>query len=138
MTNAPFRDKADDISKKIEKVSKDTDSLLPWEETLNAILLEDVSPIVFTNYTSPAHYLSRGRDVDLPKSRCGSDIRWCTISRLETNKCNWTSAAARSLGIKPNIACIEAQSVFECFDKISKNEADIITIDSNYGYLARK
>lgn len=83
-------------------------------------------------------YLGNER-VDLKYTQtCDRTIRWCTIGDLETNKCEWVARATLALGIEPRISCVKTNSVFECLRKISKKEADIITIDSNYGYVARK
>ncbi|XP_029670879.1 transferrin-like isoform X1 [Formica exsecta] len=108
-----------------------------WEIVLNRIIQEDSRAIDLMEM-SLATYLSKGREIDISNiETCGKTIRWCTIGDLETNKCTWVAKAARTLGVEPSISCIRSNSTFECFRDIAEDRADIITIDSNYGYLAR-
>lgn len=108
-----------------------------WEIALSKIIQEDSLAIDLTEM-SLSTYLSKGREIDISNiETCGKTIRWCTIGDLETNKCTWVAKAAKALGVEPNISCIKSNSTFECFHDIAENRADIITIDSNYGYLAR-
>ncbi|KAL6420546.1 hypothetical protein ACFW04_014876 [Cataglyphis niger] len=108
-----------------------------WQIALNKIIQED-SRAVDLSEMSLATYLSKGREIDISNiETCGKTIRWCTIGDLETNKCTWVAKAARNLGVEPSISCIRSNSTFECFRDIAEDRADIITIDSNYGYLAR-
>lgn len=108
-----------------------------WEIVLNKIIQEDSRAFNLTEM-SLATYLSKGREIDISSiETCGKPIRWCTIGDLETNKCRWVAKAARALDVQPNISCIKSNSTFECFRDIAEDRADIITIDSNYGYLAR-
>lgn len=111
-----------------------------WSESLKRFIEEDS---VITNITKPTSlvtYLAEGRKEIrlLDVKTCGNVIRWCTISILETAKCEWIAKEAIALGIEPKISCWQTNSTFECFRDIADNKADIITIDSNYGYLARK
>lgn len=88
--------------------------------------------------TTIANYL-QGREIDVENIKtCGKYIRWCTIGDSETNKCKWVAKAAKALGVAPSISCIMSNSTFQCFHDIKENRTDIIVIDSNYGYLARK
>lgn len=107
-----------------------------WEIALNKLIQEDSRAFNLTEM-SLATYLSKGREIDISSGTCGKPIRWCTIGDLETNKCRWVAKAARALDVQPNISCIKSNSTFECFRNIAEDRADIITIDSNYGYLAR-
>jgi hypothetical protein len=110
----------------------------PWIITLNKLIQEDswASDIIET--ISIATYLSKGRVIDIENIQtCGERIRWCTIGDLETNKCKWVAKAAKALGVAPSISCIKSNSTFQCFRDIEENRADIIVIDSNYGYLTR-
>ncbi|KAJ8667093.1 hypothetical protein QAD02_008755 [Eretmocerus hayati] len=133
-------DKASEVLRITEESSsKRLIASLSWQEILHELLFAKDTPRFHHEFLTPVHYLNTGRGAELPRPSpaCGEDIRWCTVSDLEYQKCNWTSAASMVLGIKPPIACVKTQSPFECFDKIAKKEADIISIDSNYGYLAR-
>lgn len=89
--------------------------------------------------TTIGTYLStNGRIIEIDSiETCGKHIRWCTIGDLETNKCKWVAKAAKALGVAPSISCVNSTSTFQCFREIEENRADIITIDSNYGYIAR-
>ncbi|XP_023245728.1 myrosinase 1-like [Copidosoma floridanum] len=130
---------AEEVVSKLEKTAIVTLAAVPWEKTLNDILFSnDDSPVVYKEPVSPIHHLLQAKGtVELPKSDCGQPIRWCTVNKQELIKCNWTAAAARSLGIQPDISCMMALSPFECFDWIANNDTDIMAVDSNYGLLAR-
>lgn len=112
-----------------------------WKESLKRFIEENDG--IVTNITRPTSlvsYLIEGRkEVKLSEVKtCGNVIRWCTTSILETAKCEWIAKEAIALGIEPKISCWQTNSTFDCFRDIADNKADIITIDSNYGYLARK
>lgn len=110
-----------------------------WKMTLSKIIQEDSLAMNMTQRVSLTAYLSKGRDIDLKNIKtCERTIRWCTIGDMETNKCKWIARAAVTLGIEPRISCVRSKSVFECMRKINEQQADVITIDSNYGYVARK
>lgn len=64
-------------------------------------------------------------------------MKWCTISDQEQEKCKWLARTALYAGISPEIACIPGNNIYDCLKKIKENNADIMAIDSNYGYLAR-
>ncbi|XP_029156870.1 transferrin-like [Nylanderia fulva] len=122
-----------DLLKWLKSPFKEND----WEIVLSKIIQEDSLAVDLTEM-SLSTYLSKGRETDISNiETCGTTIRWCTIGDLETNKCTWVAKAAKALGVEPNISCIKSNSTFECFRNIAENRADIITIDSNYGYLAR-
>ncbi|EZA58009.1 hypothetical protein DMN91_006051 [Ooceraea biroi] len=109
-----------------------------WKIALNSIIQEDKQMFNITENMSMVTYLSTGRDVDLTATEsCGRTIRWCTISDMETTKCNWVARATLALGVAPKISCVQAESTFQCFRDIADDRVDVITIDSNYGYLAR-
>lgn len=136
------RKTANEITNKLEQTSSMTNYGLNWEHNLQDILFNNEKPIIYIESRSPYDYFKNTSNNDdvtkLPISDCGESIRWCTINKQEWQKCSWTAAAASILGIQPNITCIEAKSPFQCFDLISNDEADIVTIDSHYGLLARK
>ncbi|XP_015122741.1 transferrin [Diachasma alloeum] len=108
-----------------------------WKDTLNKILKKEGEISNYTEDQTLSTYLATGREINLPEKPCGNTIRWCTISPQETGKCRWVAKEALLLGIEPKFTCVETNSTFDCLRTISKNLADIITIDSNYGYLAR-
>ncbi|XP_014479036.1 PREDICTED: transferrin-like isoform X2 [Dinoponera quadriceps] len=112
----------------------------PWKWALSRIIQEDSIALNITENLSLTGYLTKGRvDVDFRSTQtCDRTIRWCTIGDMDTNKCNWMARAAIALGIEPRISCVKSKSVFECLRRITDQQADIITIDSNYGYVARK
>lgn len=110
---------------------------LEWKKSLSRIIQEDSKGVSLVK-TTIATYL-KGRDIDIENiETCGKTINWCTINDLETNKCKWVAKTAKTLGVAPSISCIMSNSTFQCFRDIKENRTDIIVIDSNYGYLARK
>lgn len=132
-----FREVATSLKSNLKKWLKSPFRENDWEIALSKIIQEDSWAIDLME-TSLATYLSKGREIDVSNiETCGKTIRWCTIGDLETNKCTWVAKAARALGVEPSISCIKSNSTFECFRDIAENRTDIITIDSNYGYLAR-
>lgn len=65
-------------------------------------------------------------------------MKWCTINDLDYEKCSWLSVAMELQGVKPRINCIEEKSVTSCLEKIKEDEADVMVLDSHYGFMARK
>lgn len=65
-------------------------------------------------------------------------MKWCTVSQTEQEKCDWLSQAVLIAGIRPGLSCVRGSDTLDCMKKIQSSKADIISIDSNYGYLARK
>ncbi|XP_012525647.1 transferrin [Monomorium pharaonis] len=132
---AAKKDIADTLKPKLLSWLKNPEE--DWKKALSAIIQED-SWAFEMNRQSVNTYLSNGRITDLDSIQtCGKHIRWCTIGDLETNKCKWVAKAAKALGVSPSISCIKSTSTFQCFRDIEENQTDIMTIDSNYGYLAR-
>ncbi|XP_034952143.1 transferrin-like [Chelonus insularis] len=109
-----------------------------WKVALSRVIQEDGLINYFSEPPSLRSYLITGREVELSEKSCGKSIRWCTINKAEMNKCNWVMKEAELLGIEPKFTCEITNSTFECLQYISKNQSDIMAIDSNYGYLARR
>ncbi|XP_043276631.1 transferrin-like [Venturia canescens] len=136
-------EKADRIMEGLKDWLSDASDMrapVDWTTVLKTILTSDSKPGFFPSPLTLRRYLTEGRTVNLPKNNpCAKKIRWCTVNQAETNKCNWIAMEAiLGLDLAPNIECIMAPSTLECLRNIANNEADIITIDSNYGYIARK
>ncbi|XP_026749427.2 transferrin-like [Galleria mellonella] len=95
--------------------------------------------VVGESLTTPLNYSSQIRPLDIATSAaCLTPRRWCTISALETTKCQWTAAAAYTLGIQPTISCERRNGVFDCLNDIKEGKADFSSVDSHYGFLARQ
>ena len=114
-----------------------------WTKALRDIVLgDDLVAKPLPKLIQHGVYLSENKtasSLDLPEyKKCGKDIKWCTISQSEKNKCQWVANAATIFGIAPKISCEQTSSTFECFKSISDSKTDIMTIDSNYGYVVRK
>lgn len=108
-----------------------------WMRLFNGIAETEGKISFFSDEPTLRSYLVTGREVTVPEVTGGSAIRWCTVSPRETGKCKWIAKEALLLGIEPKFTCVETNSTFECLRAISENLADIISIDSNYGHLAR-
>ncbi|XP_014340192.1 melanotransferrin [Latimeria chalumnae] len=67
-----------------------------------------------------------------------SQVRWCTISVLELNKCNDMKEAFRGANIHPLLSCVEGTGKMDCVQKIADNLADAVTLDGGYIYQAGK
>lgn len=114
-----------------------------WTKALRDIIIrDDLTAKPLTKLIPHGVYLSENKtasSLDLPEYRkCGKEIKWCTINEAEKSKCQWVANAAAIFGIAPKISCELTSSTFECFRSISESKTDIMTIDSNYGYVARK
>ncbi|KAJ8705794.1 hypothetical protein PYW08_012840 [Mythimna loreyi] len=113
-----------------------------WQSTLfsvlvggaNARVVYQDAPISVLNYTSPIRTISPAEAT----TSCLPARRWCTVSTLEQNKCNWIRAAAHTLGIQPTISCLQRNTVLDCLSDTKDDQTDFISIPSNYGYLARQ
>lgn len=111
-----------------------------WREKLKIMVFNGARPTFYPSPLTPEIYLGRTSNMKMPEidNGCGQAVRWCTVNDKEFHKCLWTSTVSLSLGFTPSISCVTAESTFECLEKIKNKEADIISIDSNYGHLARK
>ncbi|XP_018410833.1 PREDICTED: saxiphilin-like [Nanorana parkeri] len=67
-------------------------------------------------------------DVKLPSK---NKVRWCTINKPEMMKCkDWAAVSGGA------IACTEASCPEHCVKQILKGEADAVTLDVQYMYMA--
>ncbi|XP_017654971.1 melanotransferrin isoform X1 [Nannospalax galili] len=66
------------------------------------------------------------------------EVRWCTISDPEQQKCSDMSKAFQEARIQPSILCIQGTSTDHCVQLISDREADTITLDGGAIYEAGK
>lgn len=80
-----------------------------------------------------------GRSLTDEPERCAPDVKWCTTSTEEKNKCRMLSIAGRTHGIVPNIMCpVSAANVTECIKYVNQSDADIAVISTNEGFVARR
>ncbi|XP_054556446.1 melanotransferrin isoform X2 [Talpa occidentalis] len=68
----------------------------------------------------------------------GMEVRWCTTSDPEQQKCNNMSKAFQEAGIQPSLLCIQSTSADHCVQLITVGEADAITLDGGAIYEAGK
>ncbi|XP_044735615.1 transferrin-like isoform X2 [Chrysoperla carnea] len=113
-----------------------------WIEILRTILAPSNQKIIEVNTTNNiVAYLEdkNARKIPSPsEDKCKRNLKWCTVTTEEQDKCEWLSKSMISTGIRPEITCQLGANTIDCFKLISKGRADIISIDSNYGYIARK
>lgn len=70
---------------------------------------------------------------------CQRRIEWCTTNDLEKEKCSWLSAATRTFGMNPSVECsTTADNKWKCLRKIAERKANIVSIPTDDGYIARK
>ncbi|XP_036610226.1 melanotransferrin [Trichosurus vulpecula] len=67
-----------------------------------------------------------------------SELRWCTISDPEQEKCVAMAAAFKEASIQPSLSCVLGTSADHCIRLIKANEADAITLDGGAIYEAGK
>ncbi|XP_007517513.2 melanotransferrin [Erinaceus europaeus] len=66
------------------------------------------------------------------------EVRWCTTSDPEQQKCNDMSKAFQEAGIQPALLCVQGSSTDHCVQLITTREADAITLDGGAIYEAGK
>ncbi|XP_040105611.1 melanotransferrin isoform X2 [Oryx dammah] len=66
------------------------------------------------------------------------EVRWCTISDPEQQKCSDMSKAFQQAGIQPSVLCVQGTSADHCVQLITAQEADAITLDGGAIYQAGK
>lgn len=112
-----------------------------WTEALRKIILGNEKhydlfpkPLTINSYLE-----NNAGPLERPKNPvCGKEVKWCTTSELENTKCQWVAKESEALGITPKIVCVKEISTFECLRSINQKRSDLTSIDSNYGYVARK
>ena len=65
-------------------------------------------------------------------------MRWCTVSDKEQQKCNEFKTILNELGKDSNVSasCVQDNSTINCMKKIKNGEADLITLDGGEIYRA--
>ncbi|XP_043925554.1 serotransferrin-A-like isoform X2 [Protopterus annectens] len=80
-----------------------------------------------TKYVSAVKALTQGSKSDSISSR---HIKWCTISRKESDKCDrWSS-------LENTLECKKQSSTEECISEIMRGESDAMALDGGYIYTA--
>ncbi|KAM8953111.1 melanotransferrin [Pelodytes ibericus] len=69
---------------------------------------------------------------------CISEIRWCTISNPEDNKCNEMKSFFTQAQIRPPLSCVSGKSELECIQMVKNNQADAVTLKGDFIYQAGK
>ncbi|BES90434.1 TR_FER [Nesidiocoris tenuis] len=112
-----------------------------WQTSLRKLLLKDQRVFVTRplNNTLPiGQYINRGV-ADEDSRSCQRRIEWCTTNDLEKEKCSWLSAATRTFGMNPSVECsTTADNKWKCLRKIAERKANIVSIPTDDGYIARK
>ncbi|XP_014400722.1 PREDICTED: melanotransferrin [Myotis brandtii] len=68
----------------------------------------------------------------------GMEVRWCSTSDPEQQKCSDMSKAFQGAGIQPSLRCVQGASADHCIQLIMAGEADAITLDGGAIYEAGK
>ncbi|XP_042759107.1 melanotransferrin isoform X1 [Panthera leo] len=69
----------------------------------------------------------------------GMEVRWCTTSDPEQQKCSDMSKAFQEAGIRPSLLCVQGTSADHCIQLITQaQKADAITLDGGAIYEAGK
>ncbi|XP_077289434.1 transferrin-like [Arctopsyche grandis] len=112
-----------------------------WQASLDAILFREKTEVLEypLNQITLTDYVAPGRPVPpIEVKQCHDAVKWCTVNAMEHHKCSWIQAAASTLGMQPNIQCVQGVSHLDCLEKVRQGGADFLSIDSNLGFLARK
>ncbi|XP_029796592.1 melanotransferrin [Suricata suricatta] len=76
--------------------------------------------------------------ISLRTALSGMEVRWCTTSEPEQQKCSDMSKAFQEAGIQPSLLCVQGTSADHCIQFITAREADAITLDGGAIYEAGK
>ena len=73
----------------------------------------------------------------------GFEMRWCTISAKETEKCNAFKGEMTTLATQANLSavtfsCVQGSKATDCMTKIQRREADLLTLDGGEILIAGK
>ena len=73
----------------------------------------------------------------------GFQMRWCTISAKETEKCNAFKVVIPTLATQANLSavtfsCVQASKATDCMTKIQRGEADLLALDGGEILIAGK
>lgn len=111
-----------------------------WLDALKRILTsEDRVPKHPLAIQSGRNYIGFYTNTPVRSNPCVSELRWCTTSRDERQKCEVMAAGGVTTGTLPTIVCNEPrESVLDCLADIRDERADLMAIDSNFGFLARQ
>ncbi|KAK9497960.1 hypothetical protein O3M35_003855 [Rhynocoris fuscipes] len=119
-----------------------TDNVKDWRSNLRYLLIGRYKSYIHNRAQDPislSTFLNRGGvDDESNISGCRKSLRWCTLNSVEFEKCNWIGKAASTHGFKPDITCIRGQTILGCLQNIAQNKADIMSIYTEYGYIARR
>ncbi|KAM4694519.1 melanotransferrin isoform 2-T2 [Discoglossus pictus] len=69
---------------------------------------------------------------------CQNEVRWCTISEPEKQKCIAMKSAFTQVNIQPSLSCVSGKSSLDCAKMVMNNQADAVTLDSTLIYQAGK
>lgn len=72
------------------------------------------------------------------RTALGVEVRWCTVSEPEQQKCSDMSQAFQHAGLQPALLCVQGTSAEHCVQLIAAQEADAITLDGGAIYEAGK
>lgn len=109
-----------------------------WETAVKDIIQADSFFVNDATIQLPRDYFRPYRDVPVAISLCSTNSVWCTTSLDEKEKCEVIRAGGITTGVYPIIECKEpATSVVSCLADVSAGRADLMGIDSNFGFLAR-
>lgn len=67
-----------------------------------------------------------------------SQMKWCTMSVGEEQKCVQMRTAFDTQNLSPAVVCVAGDSVDDCMIKIHEGRADLVTLDGGYVYTAGK
>ncbi|XP_018324259.1 transferrin isoform X2 [Agrilus planipennis] len=107
--------------------------LMPEDRKFKKIKFFD-NPVNLTTYLSGLRNVSTATEA----VQCGTTVNWCTVSNAEQEKCNWLAQAGANRGIQPIVNCVQATDKLSCISQIYNGVVDVVDIDTNFGYLARR
>lgn len=115
-------------------------STTTWEMAIKDILTAGSAVVTdVRNIVAVRDYIAPFREVPVPFGLCSTTSKWCTKSYEEQQKCEVLRVAGLTSGVFPQIVCNDPKfGAVSCLDDVSSGKADMVGIDSNFGFLARQ
>lgn len=107
--------------------------LFPAETQYNRVNFTSET-VSLTKYMQEYRTIPNSRDSE----KCKQNLKWCTTSDAEQQKCRWLAQASLNYAIQPVIECFQSPNRLACLEDIKDDKADVVTSDAHYGYIARK
>ncbi|XP_051168742.1 transferrin-like isoform X2 [Leptopilina boulardi] len=132
------KDIAEEVKKFINRQTNGVDDSL-------SLLQEDIrrEPVVVESFKTPKDYLKKlfpdfYAIKDNVQCKNNKILKWCVITNLEVEKCEWISKIANNYGIEPMIKCVQNINQENCIKSVINKKADIFSVKPHDELEARE